>query len=123
MAAEQEEDLLAERLNHQPVVLFGYTDSEFVLAIKVISALCFPLTFGIGLTFGKPMPGLAAGFLLSTALVVGGGKVLQFLKRGKPDFYYQTRFKRLLEDVGLGRSGLIRHAGAMSLGRTHYRRY
>jgi len=113
-----EEDLLAERLNHEPVVLLGYTDSEFAFAVKLASALAFPLTLSVGLALGKPLPGLGGGFLLALALVVLGGKMLQRLKRGKPDFYYQTRLKLALHRVGLKDSGLLRYRGFMSLGRS-----
>ena len=38
------DDLLAERLNHEPVVLMGYTDSEFAVAVKVACVIAFPTT-------------------------------------------------------------------------------
>ena len=119
MSAPEAEDLLAERLNHEPVVLLGYTDSELAWAIKIAGLLGFPVTLGIGWVFGKAMTGLGGGLLLTLALVVAGGKVLQRLKRGKPDYYYQTRLKLALHRYGLGHSGLIRYRGAMSIGRTH----
>jgi conjugative transfer region protein (TIGR03750 family) len=117
------DDLLAERLNHEPVVLLGYTDSEFALAVKAACLLAFPTTLFIGFTVGKPLPGLAAGFLLALALVVAGGKLMVRLKRGKPDYYYQTRMKLALQHYGIGHSGLLRYRGAMSIGRTHMNRF
>lgn len=123
MNTMETEDLLAERLNHEPVVLLGYTDSEFAFAVKVACLIAFPSTLGIGFTFGKPLPGLAGGFLLALALVVAGGKFMARLKRGKPDFYYQTRLKLALQDYGLGHSGILRYRGTMSIGRTHSNRF
>jgi conjugative transfer region protein (TIGR03750 family) len=73
--------------------------------------------------FGKAMTGLGGGLLLTLALVVAGGKVLQRLKRGKPDFYYQTRLGLALHRAGLRDCGLIRYRGVMSLGRTRYHRF
>ena len=123
MSAPEAEDLLAERLNHEPVVLLGYTDSELAWAIKIACLLGFPVTLGIGWVFGKAMTGLGGGLLLTLALVVAGGKVLQRLKRGKPDFYYQTRLSLALHRAGLRDCGLIRYRGVMSLGRTRYHRF
>ena len=45
------------------------------------------------------------------------------LKRGKPDFYYQTKLKLALQRYGLGHSGLLRYRGTMSIGRTHNNRF
>jgi len=123
MSAPEAEDLLAERLNHEPVVLLGYTDSELAWAIKIAGLLGFPVTLGIGWVFGKAMTGLGGGLLLTLALVVAGGKVLQRLKRGKPDFYYRTRLGLALHRAGLRDCGLIRYRGVMSLGRTRYHRF
>jgi len=123
MSAPEAEDLLAERLNHEPVVLLGYTDSELAWAIKIAGLLGFPVTLGIGWVFGKAMTGLGGGLLLTLALVVAGGKVLQRLKRGKPDFYYQTRLGLAQHRAGLRDCGLIRYRGVMSLGRTRYHRF
>lgn len=117
------DDLLAERLNHEPVVLMGYTDSEFALAVKADCIVAFPAMLFIGLLFGKPLPGLAGGFLLALALVVAGGKLMMRLKRGKPDYYYQTKMKLALQRYGLGHSGLLRYRGAMGVGRTHLNRF
>ncbi len=121
--AFESDDLIAERLNHEPVVLLGYTDSEFGFAVKIACLLAFPTTLFVGFTVGKPLPGLAGGFLLALALVVVGGKLMVRLKRGKPDFYYQTRLKLALQRFGFGNSGLLRYRRTMSIGRTHLNRF
>ena len=117
------DDLLAERLNHEPVVLLGYTDSEFAVAVKVACAIAFPTTLLLGFILGKPLPGLAGGFLLALGLVVIGGKLMVRLKRGKPDYYYQTQMKLSLQRFCLGHSGLLTYRGTMSIGRTHNNRF
>jgi len=123
MKSIEPDDLLAERLNQEPIVLLGYTDSEFGFAVKVACALAFPATLVIGFMAGKPLPGLAGGFLVALALVVAGGKFMVRLKRGKPDFYYQTRMKLALQRYGFGHSGLLRYPGTLSIGRTHLNRF
>jgi conjugative transfer region protein (TIGR03750 family) len=117
------DDLLAERLNGEPVILFGYTNSEFMLSIQWVCAITFPVALGMGFLIGKPMSGLGLGFLLSMGGVVLGGRVLQRLKRGKPDYYFQTQLLLRLHHAGLSHCHLIRYQGTMSLGRTLYHRY
>jgi conjugative transfer region protein (TIGR03750 family) len=122
---QQEDDglLLAERLNREPVVMLGYTDSELLFAIKLACAIAFPSGLTVGFAIGKPMPGFGTGFLLMIALVALGGKALQRLKRGRPDYYYQMRLKLFLGRHGLAHCGLFRHRGRMGLGRTRFHRY
>ena len=45
--------LLGERLNGEPVVFRGYTDSELLLAIIVSAAVWFPLALVIGFFAGS----------------------------------------------------------------------
>ena len=120
---EENELLLAERLNMEPVVMLGYTDSELLFAIKLACTLSFPFGLTVGFAIGKPLPGFGTGFLLMFALVTLGGKILQRLKRGKPDYFYQMRLKLFLSRYGLGHCGLFRCRGHMGLGRTRYSRY
>lgn len=115
---ENDDQNLAERLNTEPLILFGYTDSEFLLAIKLACLLCFPIGLWVGYMVNNPMPGLGLGFLLGIALVVTGGKALQPLKRGRPDFYYQMRLKLWLYRLRIGDMPFIRYQGTMGLGRT-----
>ncbi|MFA6094282.1 MAG: TIGR03750 family conjugal transfer protein [Candidatus Paceibacterota bacterium] len=118
MSGADDDDLLAERLNQEPVVFMGYTDSELMLAIKVACLVSFPLACTIGLLLNKGMALLGGGLLFAIALVAGGGKLLQRLKRGKPDFYYQARMNLLLQRLHLCDSGLLLFKGRMHLGRT-----
>ncbi len=45
--------LLGERLNNEPVVFRGYTDSELLLAIGVSAGFWFPLALAVGLFMGS----------------------------------------------------------------------
>lgn len=120
MQPENFEQLLAERLNGEPIVFWGYTNSELSLAIKVAGGIAFSSCLTIGLVIGKGVSLLGGGLLLTLGLVALGGKQLQRLKRGKPDFYYQTRLRLTLHRLGLTDSGLFSHRGYMYLGRNRY---
>jgi conjugative transfer region protein (TIGR03750 family) len=116
------EHILAERLSFEPVVLLGYTDSELRFAIILAIAVGFPAGLILGIAIGKPMSGLGSGFLIALGIVYFSGKLLQRKKRGRPEFYYQTKVKLWLSRYGLAHCGLIRYSGRMNLGRTRYPR-
>lgn len=120
MQSEGFEQLLAERLNQEPVVFWGYTNSELSLAIKVACAIGFTTCLTLGLVIGKGVSLLGGGLLLTLGLVALGGKQLQRLKRGKPDFYYQTRLRLTLHRLGLTDSGFFSHQGYLHLGRNRF---
>jgi conjugative transfer region protein (TIGR03750 family) len=117
-----EDTLIADRLNQEPVVLLGYTNSELIWAVKAACLVAFPLALLLGLLIGKAMALFGSGMLIAAGLIYLGGKKLQRYKRGKPDFYYQVKMNLLLEQYHLGTSGLFRHHGTMDLGRRHYPR-
>jgi conjugative transfer region protein (TIGR03750 family) len=110
-------ELLAERLNAEPVIFRGYTDSELVVAIALCGGLAFPTGLLGGVLIGRVFVGLGAGMILTLGLVVLGASAFQAWKRGRPEFWLQQRATRLLADAGLIRPPLTRHRGVMSLGR------
>ncbi len=66
--------LLGERLNGEPVVFRGYTDTELLLAIAVSAGFWFP--------------------------VAGGTTLYQKWKRGRPEYYLQQQVCLWLTDTG-----------------------
>ena len=51
--------LLGERLNGEPVVFRGYTDSELLLAVAVSSGFWFPVAAAVGFARAAPAWGWA----------------------------------------------------------------
>lgn len=107
-----------ERLNEEPVIFRGYTDSEFVLAMGMAGAVCFPAGVVAGLLLGSVSMGIGVSMIAAIGLVVIGATAYQNWKRGRPAFWLQHRAAILLADAGLGRPRLLRHRGAMALGRS-----
>ncbi len=109
--------LLGERLNNEPVVFRGYTDSELLLAIAVSAGFWFPVALVAGLFAGSVS--LALGLAMRAVLgsIVGGASLYPKWKRGRPDYYLQQRVRLWLADLGLVKSRLVRHHGVMGLGR------
>jgi conjugative transfer region protein (TIGR03750 family) len=113
-------DLLAERLNLEPAVFRGYTDSELVTAIVLAALVCFPAGLVAGLVIGRVALGIGLGLIATLGLVVLGASRFQTWKRGRPEFWLQQRLALLLADYGRVQSPLLRYRGVMSLGRSGY---
>jgi conjugative transfer region protein (TIGR03750 family) len=113
-------DLLAERLNLEPAVFRGYTDSELVTAIVLAALACFPVGLVVGLVVGRVALGIGLALLATLGLVVLGASRFQAWKRGRPEFWLQQRLALLLAEYGLVQSPLLRYRGVMSLGRSGY---
>ena len=67
--------------------------------------------------FGYLMMGVGIGLLLVIGWVFVGATVLQKLKRGRPQGYYQMRLRLWLEDFYLLRSQFIRQGQVWDIGR------
>lgn len=113
-------DLLAERLNLEPAVFRGYTDSELVTAIVLSALVSFPAGLLAGLVVGRIALGIGLAMVATLGLVVLGASRFQEWKRGRPEFWLQQRAHLLLAEAGLVQSPLLRHRGVMSLGRSGY---
>jgi conjugative transfer region protein (TIGR03750 family) len=113
-------DLLAERLNLEPAVFRGYTDTELVTAIVLAGLVCFPAGLVGGLAVGRSAVGIGLAMVATLGLVVLGASRFQEWKRGRPDFWLQQRAHLALAETSLVRTPLFRHRGALSLGRNGY---
>jgi len=109
--------LLGERLNNEPVVFRGYTDSELLLAIAVSAGFWFPLALVAGFFAGSISMALGMAMLAVIGSIVGGASLYQKWKRGRPDHYLQQRLRIWLADAGIVKTRLVRHRGVMGLGR------
>lgn len=113
----EDDDMLADRLNHEPVIFRGYSDSELSVAIKVAGVVCFPTGLVVGFLFGNLAIGLGGALIVVIGAVTLGATVFQRLKRGRPDFYFRQKLRIALHRLGLSSCGLFRHRGQLSLGR------
>ncbi|MCL6483939.1 MULTISPECIES: TIGR03750 family conjugal transfer protein [Janthinobacterium] len=108
---------LTDRANREPVILRGLTSSEAQMAIFIV----MPIYAVIGLVVAFVTSIWALGVLIAslapmlTVWVVAGW--LAKVKRNKPDYYYQHRFKLWLAKNGLQKSRFIDHDGFWETGR------
>lgn len=111
-------ETLADRLNQEPVIFRGSTNSE--LGMILLCAIVFWLPAGLLLAalFGAVVMGLGIATLGVLATIVFGSTGFQRIKRGRPDFYYQHVLILKLNKLGLRSSSLVARQGAWDLGRT-----
>ncbi len=110
-------EILGERLNDEPVIFRGYTDSEFVLSMALAGGACLPAGIAAGLALGSVSMGIGGAMMAAIGLVVLGASAYQNWKRGRPAFWLQQRAALSLAGAGLARPRMLRRRGAMGLGR------
>ena len=109
--------LLPIRLNAEPSIFKGCSLSELIILAVGGCIVLIPLTVLVCGLFGYLMMGVGIGILIVIAWVVIGATVLQKLKRGRPQGFYQLRLRLWLEDVGVIRPLFIRKGQAWDIGR------
>ena len=111
-------ETLADRLNQEPVIFRGSTNSE--LGVILLCGVIFWVP--VGLILGAMMGAVVMGLGLSTLGVLltifFGSTFFQRIKRGRPDNYYQHLVIIKLSRLGLRKSLLILKGGAWDLGRS-----
>jgi conjugative transfer region protein (TIGR03750 family) len=115
---DNETETLADRLNQEPVIFRGSTNSE--LGIILLCAVVFWVPFGfvVAALFGAVVMGLGISSLGVLITIVVGSTVFQRIKRGKPDNYYQHQVIIKLDQLKLRKSSLVLTSGNWGLGRT-----
>jgi len=115
-----QQEILADRLNAEPVIFKGCSSSELGMIVGVSVLIWLPLSLLIAWMLGAVTMGfgLAGVGVIATVLVCAS--VFQRVKRGRPDGYYQQRFQIYLHERGLRRSPWIRRSGAWNIGRTRH---
>ena len=114
------DDILADRLNVEPVIFKGCSSSELGVLVGVAALVWLPVSLLLtGLMGAVTMGfGLAGVGVVGTVIVTAG--LFQRLKRGRPDGYYQQQVSIWLSDHGLRRAPFIRRSGVWDIGRTRY---
>jgi conjugative transfer region protein (TIGR03750 family) len=112
------QEMLADRLNAEPVIFRGCSSSELGMIVVVSALIWLPLSLLLAWLFGAITMGfgIAGGGVVATVVVCA--TVFQRIKRGRPDGYYQQRIHIQLHDLGVRRSPWVRRSGAWDIGRT-----
>ena len=115
------EEILADRLNNEPPIFRGLSNSELGMVLKVGSLFWVPLCLIVATLVGKTMMGMGASMLMLLLTILVSGTLFQRIKRGRPDYYYQHYL--MLRDVFMRvktntkSDRVIRYSGTWGVGR------
>ena len=112
------QEILADRLNAEPVIFRGCSSSELGMIVGVAVVLWLPLSLLLAWLLGAITMGFRLARVAPVATVVPYATLFQRIKRGRPEGYYQQRIRIRLHDLGLHRSPWVRRSGAWDIGRT-----
>ena len=113
--------LLADRLNAEPVIFRGCTSTELGVVVVLATVAWLPICLTIAWLLGAPSMGLGLAGVMVVLSVIVTATVLQRLKRGRPEAYYLHRLGIALARCRLNRSTFVLREGDWSLGRTAHR--
>jgi conjugative transfer region protein (TIGR03750 family) len=117
---DNQTETLADRLNQEPVIFRGSTNSELGVILLCGTIFWVPCGLIIGALLGAVMMGLGIATIGVLLTIVVGSTLFQRIKRGRPDNYYQHLMFIYLHKAGLRSSRLILRDGNWDLGRTHF---
>ena len=109
-------ETLADRLNQEPVIFRGSTNSELGVILLCAVAFWIPMGLIIGAFMGTIVMGLGLSTLGVLLTIFFGSTFFQRVKRGRPDNYYQHLMMIKLNRLGLRKSTLILKNNAWDLG-------
>jgi conjugative transfer region protein (TIGR03750 family) len=115
-------EILADRLNNEPPIFRGLSNSELGMVLKVGALFWVPTCLIVATLLGKTMMGMGAAMLMLLLTILVSGSLFQRIKRGRPDYYYQHYL--MIRDVFLRvktntkNQRVIRYTGTWGVGRT-----
>jgi len=115
------EEILADRLNNEPPIFRGLSNSELGLVIRAAALVWVPTCLTVAALLGKTMMGAGAAMLLILITVLVSGTLFQRIKRGRPDYYYQhyLMLRNMTGDIKTNTRSeqIIRYTGDWGIGR------
>jgi len=114
------DDILADRLNVEPVIFKGCSSSELGVLVGVAALVWVPVSLLLAGLMGAVTMGFGLAGIGVVGTVIVMASVFQRLKRGRPDGYYKQQVSIWFSDHGLRHSPFIRRSGAWDIGRTQY---
>lgn len=111
------DDILLNRLNHDPIVFMGCSEKEITILVLLIGVPLFLLGGIFGHIFWQDVfLGVVPAFLLAAVLFVIALRVVRRLKRDKAVGFLQQSLLDQLERFGMIKTPIIRRSGFWSVG-------
>ena len=116
------DEVLAERMNAEPMILRGCTSSELMTLVVIAIAVWIPLSILITWSLNAIAMAMGIAGIGVLVTVVMMATLFQKIKRGRPDGYYQQTIAIWLHRKRWRRSKFCLPDGRMSLGRNQVKR-
>ena len=111
--ADELRDVLASNVNEEVAVFRGSSASELVSMAILCVLTITPLMTIIGLIIGQGMMFFSVSLVVVFIAIFIGATVMQQVRRGRPEGYFEHRMTFLRVDLGWGGCSFIRHDGRM----------
>ena len=112
-------EVLADRLNAEPVIFRGCSSTELGVMAMLAIVLWLPLGFALAWSFDAATMGFGIAAVGVVASIVGLATLFQRIKRNRPEGYYQQWLRIRAHGLRLCRIPWVLRSGAWDLGRTH----
>ena len=120
MPMHPDREILADRLNAEPVIFRGCSSSELGMIVGLAIVLWLPFSLLLAWLLGAIAMGFGMAAVGVVASVVGMATVFQRIKRGRPEGYYQQWMRLRLHALGLLRAPWVVRSGSWYIGRTSH---
>ncbi len=115
------EEVMAERMNTEPMILRGCTSSELLMLVVIAIAIWIPLSILVAWLLDAIAMAMGIAGIGVLVTVVMMATLFQRIKRGRPDGYTQQATAVWLHRRRWRRSKFCLPDGMMSLGRNQVR--
>lgn len=118
MDSDQLKSVVATNVNEEAVILRGCTTSELTGASLMSTIVVLPIFMILGVLFGKFMIAMGLGMVANFAAIYGIATLMQQMKRGRPEGYFNHWMMLIGKKVGMVHPPFVVHDGPMSIFRT-----
>ncbi len=115
MESEHLSGVVATNVNEEAVILRGCTTSELIGASIACTTIIIPLFLIVGLIMGKMMICMAVGFAANFGAIFGTATLMQKMKRGRPDGYFNHWMMLIGKKIGMVKAPFVIQHGSMSI--------
>lgn len=115
--SKNNDEILADRLNTEPPIFRGLSNSELGMVMKVGVVFWVPTCLFIAFLAGATMMGLGVAMIMLLITVLASGTILQRIKRGRPDYYFQHKIALRNVKNATRSDNFIVYTGTWEIGR------
>jgi len=111
-------DVLASHVNEEVAVFRGSSATELVWIAGISTLGIVPMAVIIGLLIGKTNVMLSISLVVVFISIVVMATFMQYIRRGRPDGYFEHKMMIIKSSLGWGRCPFIRVNGRLDNNRT-----